>query len=117
MRLSERFEQRALAALRGMMLGVEMDEMDHEVIPVLFPVRQSAGGVDMQLGMQVALSCRLVGGEDSVMVIDMCQDPFGTDAAIEMFMKNLLDGLRKQRAALTAPLNGSSASGLIIPGA
>lgn len=121
MRLTERFGQRVLKLLRGMVLSAEFEEIDYEVIPVVFPAANPDGSSGMQMGMHLALSCRVPSG-DFIVVLALCEDPYLPDPMLENFVRNVLSGLQGQRAAATPDLGLAepaeaelSPSGLIIP--
>jgi hypothetical protein len=107
LRLIDRFEERVLTALASMTLSAELDQMDYELSPMLYPQANPDGTQGLAIGIQFILSTGVPGG-DHVLTVSLCQDPYLGDLELKAFVGSVLDDVRRQRDALTPGLAGGA---------
>lgn len=106
MRISEKFEQRLLTALGGLVSAAELREIDYEITAVQYPERGPDGSMSLALGMSVALACPTMAIGDQVLVTGVFRDPYIDDNGLRAELGQLIGGLRRQRAAANSVLDG-----------
>lgn len=99
MRISERFEERFLSALREVVSAPELKTVDHECTAVQFPVQDPSGAASLAMGISVTLACPTMAIGDHVMVTAVFQDPYLPDADLKSQAGMLASGLFRQRQA------------------
>jgi hypothetical protein len=110
-RISGKFEERFLEALRSLASERQLAEIDHECTAVQYPVQQPDGTMSAALGISVTLACPSGVIGDWVMVTGLFEDPYGTPESLKAKTGILVQGLYRQRAAALAQGDG----GLLIP--